>query len=76
MQWLASILLLAIAVAEEKTDEASTCLQALLASKQMRLPPELESALQSTLEAGSKNKELFLARCKKAVDAAKHAGYL
>lgn len=76
MQWLASLLLLAVAVAEEKTDEASTCVQALLAPKQMRLPPDLESALQATLEAGTKNKKQFLARCKKAVDIAKTAGYL
>ena len=74
--WMVLFPLLDIAVGEKEADEALAHVQALLSPFQQRLEPEVESALLAVLEVDPTNKELFLARCRKAVDVAKEAGYL
>jgi DNA-binding SARP family transcriptional activator/predicted ATPase len=76
MQWSALFVLLAIAEREEKADEALSYVQDLLVPAQQKLPPELESALLSALEAEPADKDLILSRCGAALKKAKETGYL
>jgi tetratricopeptide (TPR) repeat protein len=73
---LALFLLFAIAIREEKMDEAFTCARAMLAPPEWKLTLEVESALLSALEADPADKDLSLRLCREAVDLAKAAGYL
>jgi eukaryotic-like serine/threonine-protein kinase len=76
MQWSALFVLLAIAEKEEKADEALSYVQNLLVPAQQKLPPELESALLSVLEADLANPDLILSRCGAALKKARETGYL
>lgn len=76
MQWSALFVLFAIAVHEEKTDEALSCARALLTPTQQKLPSELESALLSALQADATNPGILLALCKEVVNKARETGYL
>jgi DNA-binding SARP family transcriptional activator/tetratricopeptide (TPR) repeat protein len=76
MQWSALFVLLEIVHQEEKTNEVVSCVQSLLASSQQRLPPKLESALLSVLEANPDHPSLILSRSRVAIEEAKETGYL
>jgi tetratricopeptide (TPR) repeat protein len=73
---LALFLLFAIAIREEKTDEAFTCARAMLAPPQWKLTLEVESALLAALEADPADRESSLRLCREAAEKAKQAGYL
>lgn len=74
--WLSLMPLLAMAVDEGKTEEALSHAQALLAPFQMRLTPDIEAALHSTLQLDSTDPTLILPRLGKAVEMAIATGYL
>jgi tetratricopeptide (TPR) repeat protein len=73
--WLALFPLLATIIAEKKIDETKPIIQAMLAPLQMRLAPEIESALQAVLEVDPSDEERILHLGRHAVDIAKQAGY-
>jgi hypothetical protein len=76
LQWSALFVLLAIAEKEEKSDEALSYVRDLLLPAQQKLPPELESALLSALEADPANPSLILSQCGEAIEIARETGYL
>jgi tetratricopeptide (TPR) repeat protein len=76
LQWSALFVLLAIAEEEEKSDEVVSYVRELLLPAQQKLPPELEPALLSALEADPANPSLILSRCGTALKKARETGYL
>jgi hypothetical protein len=74
--WLSLMPLLAMAVDEGKTKDALSHIHALFSPFQMRLAPELETALLSALELGSTNPNIVLSRLQEVIVSAKGGGYL
>jgi hypothetical protein len=72
-QWVALFLLLAIALNRGETSKMTEYARSLLAPVQMRLPLELETALQNALDTSPQAARKQLAG---AIQLAKQGGYL